>query len=520
MTTGVLEERSWTRRPSRINGDRWERNPEWIALPPQGEVQGFTGVFGVFPGYNPLAFTLRGACTVDWGDGGAPENFADNVAAQHVYDYSAIDAGTTTSTGMRQVIVTVTMQANQMLYSINMSARHTASGAVIYNEGWLDLEIYAPKANIFVLGLTTPLKRQALMQRFKWVGTNRVITGSQLFRDCFRLQQVESMYTGHMTTCANMFQNCYSLRWGPELDTRLSRLFDNMFAGCNALEGVPLYSTDIGVSYITMFSGCSRLEYVPKFNLSSAVSLASMFLSCALLREIPKFDTSRNISFNSTFNGCRLMEPPLLDTSSGWDFSNMFLTNNGLTTVPQFDLSSAILTTSMFQSCTAVEEYPAIDFSRIVTATAMFNVNTSLRVLPATLDFSACVVATNLFVSCNSLAFVPDMTFTRLVQVSTMFNGCLGVRTVGSMDWSKVVTFVTPVLACAAMTRFGATGMRFGIDVSSRHLDAAGLDALYTNMGTFYGENASAVITVTNNPGTTGDDPTIATAKGFTVTGS
>jgi hypothetical protein len=47
-------------------------------------------------------------------------------------------------------------------------------------------------------------------------------------------------------------------------------------------------------------------------------------------------------------------------------------------------------------------------------------------------------------------------------------------------------------------------------------LAAAELNTIYTNLGTAVG---SQTITVTGNWGTTGDDTTIATNKGWTVSG-
>jgi len=46
-------------------------------------------------------------------------------------------------------------------------------------------------------------------------------------------------------------------------------------------------------------------------------------------------------------------------------------------------------------------------------------------------------------------------------------------------------------------------------------LSSAALNEIYTNLATVTGQT----ITVSGNYGTTGDDPTIATAKGWTVSG-
>jgi hypothetical protein len=62
------------------------------------------------------------------------------------------------------------------------------------------------------------------------------------------------------------------------------------------------------------------------------------------------------------------------------------------------------------------------------------------------------------------------------------------------------------------------TGMACPItfDISYCNLSAAALDAIYTALPSVSGQT----ITVTGNVGTGGDDPSIATAKGWTVTGS
>lgn len=66
-----------------------------------------------------------------------------------------------------------------------------------------------------------------------------------------------------------------------------------------------------------------------------------------------------------------------------------------------------------------------------------------------------------------------------------------------TMDWASLVS--------------GFTG---AISVTNNLLSAEQLDAIYTAL-----PSRSATIIVTGNPGTVGDDPSIATAKGWTVTG-
>lgn len=63
--------------------------------------------------------------------------------------------------------------------------------------------------------------------------------------------------------------------------------------------------------------------------------------------------------------------------------------------------------------------------------------------------------------------------------------------------------------------RIAAKDFRFSFSVAFCKLSAAALNEIYTNLPTVVGQT----ITVSNNYGTTGDNPAIATAKGWTVTG-
>jgi hypothetical protein len=65
------------------------------------------------------------------------------------------------------------------------------------------------------------------------------------------------------------------------------------------------------------------------------------------------------------------------------------------------------------------------------------------------------------------------------------------------------------------LSQIKATGIKFTFSVANCKLSAAALNEIYTNLATV----TSQTITVSGNHGTNADDPTIATAKGWTVTG-
>jgi hypothetical protein len=65
------------------------------------------------------------------------------------------------------------------------------------------------------------------------------------------------------------------------------------------------------------------------------------------------------------------------------------------------------------------------------------------------------------------------------------------------------------------LSQIKATGIKFTFSVANCKLSAAALNEIYTNLATVTGQT----ITVSGNHGTNADDPTIATAKGWTVSG-
>jgi len=59
-----------------------------------------------------------------------------------------------------------------------------------------------------------------------------------------------------------------------------------------------------------------------------------------------------------------------------------------------------------------------------------------------------------------------------------------------------------------------------GLDIAGQQLDATALDNLYTDLGSVSSYGGTNPLIVRGNPGTSGDTPSIATAKGYTVYGS
>lgn len=80
-----------------------------------------------------------------------------------------------------------------------------------------------------------------------------------------------------------------------------------------------------------------------------------------------------------------------------------------------------------------------------------------------------------------------------------------------------ITNFADMFQNCSSLSSVILTGCKYTVSVANGVLSGTALDALYTSLGTAAG---SQTITVSGNHGTSSDTPSIATAKGWTVSGS
>jgi surface protein len=298
-----------------VSDGEWVRPSDWLALPTVTVAEEkFVGLHAVFPeGNNFCALLFRGAYTVDWGDG-VVENVADNVKAEHEYDYSAISNATLTSRGYKQVIVTVTPQVGQNLTTINFQQRYTGQNQP-YATGWLDVTGSFPSASSITFGGTTI--RHGYVERVTWLTIGGATSMDQMFSQCRSLQSVPLFDTTSVGVMQNMFQNCASLRSVPLFNTASVTNMNTVFTGCVSIRFVPLFNTASATTMTQMFFGCTSLQSVPLFNTASAKSMFQMFVGCNSLQSVPLFNTASVTSMADIFNGCiSLNALPALSTAS------------------------------------------------------------------------------------------------------------------------------------------------------------------------------------------------------------
>jgi len=106
--------------------------------------------------------------------------------------------------------------------------------------------------------------------------------------------------------------------------------------------------------------------------------------------------------------------------------------------------------------------------------------------------------------------------------MSSMFSGCSSLVSVRLENMATALNTANVFLNCPSLSSIAMPGyFRDGFSVANCKLSPAALNALYASLGTANAGSvvAARTITVTGNWGTVSDDPTIATAKNWTVTG-
>ena len=190
----------------------WERPGDWLALPTvnNGDQKICLLVAIWNTTNNFLAFTISGACTVDWGDGSAPQNVASGVKAEKSIAWADISSSTVTSLGYRQAIVTITPQAGQNLTSLNFTVRHSTPSTQ-HSDGLLDVRLSAPFATSITFDTNSNISHN-YMEQVEIIGTTAITTCSAMFRNLRALSSiVGTAWTANVIDFSSMFGGCSSL---------------------------------------------------------------------------------------------------------------------------------------------------------------------------------------------------------------------------------------------------------------------------------------------------------------------
>jgi hypothetical protein len=256
-------------------------------------------------------------------------------------------------------------------------------------------------------------------------------------------------------------------------------------------------------------------------------ALTTLTLTTNPLRLVEHIDfvavgTVTSVGFINMVN-LRKLDLPAGFFSAITNWQTMFL---GCAQLKHVDLSSmaAGVTTMLaaFSGCTSLLElvFPSGTLASATSVLQMCASCTSLR--SVSFPAGAGAAATNafqIFASCPSLTYLefPDGFGAVNTNWGQAFDGCYNLTRIkfGTNAFASLTANPPTFANCPSLSRIEGLAVPISFSVANCRLDAAALDEIYTAL-----PSVTATITVTGNPGTSGDTPSIATGKGWTVPGS
>ena len=259
--------------------------------------------------------------------------------------------------------------------------------------------------------------------------------------------------------------------------------------GCQ-IEEISFADTSKVTNFNGAFTYCFRLKKINGLDTTSGTDLGGMFSDCDSLEEVPPLKFDNLVNGNNIFYGCGVRK-----------IGNTYLY-----------LPKATSLNGMFRFCSILQEAPPIDAPLANNLGFMFQNNSSLTRIKG-LTFAQGVSLesfnsagfNNMFDGCQSLIEIPFMNL----------NG----MTIGAA--SHVNVFNNMFNDCRSLSTLnGFTGAAYNLNLTGLKLSGTALNEVYNGLAVV-GASGSNVrtITVTSNWGAATDDPNIAIAKGWQVSG-
>ena len=490
----------------------WTRPASWLSMPDPGSgEEKFVGLHAVYEDSNFVALSATGAYTINWGDGSGDINTASGVTAERSIAYA--DAPNTSDVGIAEARActfqdsgdTATLTAHGFLNGakVSFSVINSTTGISTYTRYY----VVGQTANTFQVAATIGGTALALTTN----GTGSVYTPVHRQVIVTLTMQAAGTFTSlnlHVKHSQSLLQ-VYSSGF---LDIGLS---GSLLTDLRLAVQLPSNTTQV-----ISFSLLKRLSIVN----SDLRQLQNLFYICRNLREIGAFVTSAAASVSAA---CTFQDSGDTVTLTAHGFRNgdtaifsAVVTTTGITAYTQYFVVGA--TANTFQ-VSASYGGSALALTTDGTGTSvrgtnfsfMFSSCPSLQTVPL-FNTAAGTAFSFMFSSCSSLQTVPLFNTAAGTIFSFMFRNCPSLQTVPLFNTAAGTTFSSMFSSCPSLKSGALSGTTRGVSYSGCQLSAASLNEIYTNLGTAAG---AQTITVTNNWGTATDDPSIATAKGWTVTG-
>jgi len=448
-------------------------------------------------------YTFHCHCTsgtyqVDWGDG-TVLSYTSGTDAQHIY---VPNSGVECTRGYTTYKITISANNDITVCTV---ARHELYA---YSYSKDNPFILACSVNVPTLVGASSMFSDSItcdkLEYFECIGSCAIDDTSHMFKNCANLQYIDLSGFNYVFTSIYMFENCKQIKsvdmnWFNGLYTA-----QGMFSG-SGIEQLDLKPLVSLTNSSEMFSNCFNLKSVDMSGLENISQAYSMFLNCKSLTEV-KFKWLYNLSNTaSMFQGCETLS--YIDPSHTADLiavtnaPNMFSYCRSLLYIDVSTLSLVRTSYGMFSYCDALKYADVSGMKSVEDAMAMFYGCYSLETVVATdfaKDIAYSIRFTNAFWYCYNLKSI-NFPNTRISTISAQGTSSFKNK-LETLTFHPLSTF-----------DYGTTT----VDISYCTLTATQLNVIFTALPSVYGKK----INITGCNGASTCNRSIATAKGWTVTG-
>ena len=218
-----------------------------------------------------------------------------------------------------------------------------------------------------------------------------------------------------ITDMSNMFRDCKSLKTIQLIDTSNVTDMSYMFYNCTNLQTIPLLNTSNVTNMLYMFGYCT-LKTIPLLNTSNVTGMAYMFFYCENLQTIPSIDTSNVTTMEDMFYSCpNLQTISPIDTSNVTNMDGMFYSCSNLQTIPPLDTSKVTRMGEMFNGCRQLTSLPAFNAQslNIPSYSGIFGYSE----LPKLTDFGGLLNLKCSLTSDSNFKRLPNLTYESCINV-------------------------------------------------------------------------------------------------------
>lgn len=536
----------------------WNRPSDWIPIPegsyPDGRFMGLVSIFqgasgntGATADSNFVALRCVGTGNyiVDWGfttaanPNGVTTSHTSNTTAFRQYNWADIPASSITADGFKQVLVQAYPVTGTTFTQVNLNLTYSSGGVSIpftRTTQWIDIAIHGISLTSFIFGgqsfTGNNATRHYAVKRVSIVGPTRISGALGMFSPCMGLERVagtdwcgplftdgRQVFMGainirsfplwkaqNMTNMTGFAADAKGMVKFPAIHTSKVTLFSQLFqesvgvvdapmpsvAPGGVVHILPMLNTALVTAWDSSFNRQRCIRELPPWSFASATNLASMFSSCGALEGIRYINAPNCTNASNLFNSCfRLTRIDGLTFAATVNCQNLFASCFSLRVAPRIQTPTGGITlsgtdfTGMYSNCTDLVNVPAYSFS---AAGAAYN---------------------TMFSGCNALTHLPEgFKFPDNMSGLTQASSGPLHNTFSGLTELRRATLVNP-----------RRSFSYSLSTSTFNtLSATELNRIFTNLGGVTSVG-TCTINITNNWGAAFCDRTIATAKGWTVTG-